>query len=76
MTVTAIHVMPDDNFEDWIVQDDRGRNLGHYPTREAAERVAHPLAQKHCSELVIHLPDGRTSRQSFAKGWFAGLFRA
>jgi Uncharacterized protein conserved in bacteria (DUF2188) len=75
MTVTAIHVMPDDNFDDWIVQDDRGRNLGHYPTKEAAECVAHPLAQKRRGELVIHLPGGRTSRQSFARGWFARLFR-
>jgi hypothetical protein len=25
--------------------------------------------------LVIHLPGGRTSRQSFAKGWVARLLR-
>ena len=74
MTVTAIHVMPDDRFDDWIVQDDSGRELGHYPTREAAELVAHPLAQQRCGDLVIHLPDGRTSRQSFAKGWLARFF--
>jgi len=75
MTVSAIHVMPDDSFDDWIVQDDRGRKLGHYPTREAAEFVAQPLAQKSGGELVIHLPDGTTSRQSSAKGWLARFFR-
>jgi hypothetical protein len=71
MTITAIHVMPDDNFDDWIVQDDSGRDFGRYPTREAAELAAYPLAQTRCGELVIHLPDGRTSRQSFATGWGA-----
>jgi len=75
MTVAAIHVMPDDSFDDWIVQDDEGRDLGHYPTREAAEIVAQPLAQRRGGELVVHLPDGRTSRQSFARRWGTGFFR-
>ena len=69
MPVAAIHIMPDDSFDDWIVQDDNGRELGHYSTREAAELFAVPLAQKRGGELVIHLPDGQTNRRSFAKRW-------
>jgi NTE family protein len=35
----AIHVVPDDNFDDWVVRNDNGHEFGHYPTREAAEPV-------------------------------------
>ena len=65
MAVAAIHVVPDDNFDDWVVRADIGQEFGHYPTREAAERVAQRL----------HLPDGKTSRTRFAKSWAARLFR-
>ena len=68
MAVAAIHVAPDDSFDDWVIQDDDGRELGHFPTREAAELVAQPLAQEQRGELVTHLPDGKTIRQSFANG--------
>jgi hypothetical protein len=30
----AIHLIPDDAFDDWVVRDDGGREIGHYPTRE------------------------------------------
>ena len=69
----AIHVVPDDGFDDWIVRDDDGREFGHYPTREEAEPVARALARKRGDELIIHLPDGRTRRESFAKGRAARL---
>lgn len=36
-TNVTLHVVPDDTFDDWFVRDDGGRELGHYPTREAAE---------------------------------------
>lgn len=75
MPVVAIHIRPDDSFDDWIVQDDSGRQLGHYSTREAAELFARPLAQKCGGELVIHLPDGQTNRQSFEKSWDGWFFR-
>ena len=74
MATAAIHVVPDDNFDDWVVRDDNGHEFGHYPTREAAELVAQAIAREHEAELVVHLPDGRMSRKSFAKGWLAGLF--
>jgi Uncharacterized protein conserved in bacteria (DUF2188) len=63
----AFHVSPDDAFDDWIVRDDGGRELGHYPTREAAELVAQDFARKHGGTVVIHLPDGRSESKSFKK---------
>ncbi len=65
MPVAAIHVIPDDSFDDWVVRDERGHELGHYPTRESAELIAEPLAQKLHGHLVVHLPDGRVSSKSF-----------
>jgi hypothetical protein len=69
MSAAAIHVVPDDNFDDWVVRDDKGHELGHYPTREAAELAAETTARECGGELVVHLPNGRTSRRKFAKGW-------
>jgi Uncharacterized protein conserved in bacteria (DUF2188) len=71
---TAIHIVPDDSFDDWVVRDEDGSELGHYPTREEAEIVGETRARKRGDELVIHLPDGRTNRKSFAKGWLARWF--
>jgi uncharacterized protein DUF2188 len=71
MATAAIRVVPDNSFDDWVVRDDNGHEFGHYPTREAAELVAQPIARKRGGELVVHFPDGRTSRKSFAKGWAA-----
>jgi hypothetical protein len=68
MAATALHIAPDECFDDWIVRDDSGRELGHYPAREAAELGAQALARKLEGEIVVHLPDGRTSRTSVTKG--------
>jgi Uncharacterized protein conserved in bacteria (DUF2188) len=73
MPAAAIQVVPDDSFEDWVVRDDDGHVFGHFPTRETAEPVAEAIARKCEADLVVHLPDGRTSRKSFAKGWLARL---
>ena len=79
MAAATIHVVPDDNFDDWIVRADVGQEFGHCPTREAAERVAQEIAQQREAELVVHLvvhlPDEKTSRTRFAKSWAARLFR-
>ena len=74
MAPAAIHIVPDDNFDDWIMRGDIGQEFGHYATREAAELAAQAIARERGAELVVHLPDGRMSRKSFAKGWLAGLF--
>ena len=68
MAAAAIHVVPDDSFDDWVVRDDNGHEFGHYPTREAAELVVQAIARKRGDELVVHLPDERTSRKIFTKG--------
>ena len=73
---TAVHVVPDDSFDDWVVRGgDVGNEYGHYSTREAAELVAQAIAREFGTDLVVHLPDGRTSRQKFAKGWLSRLLR-
>ena len=72
MANAAIHVVPDDAFDDWIVREDGGRELGHYPTREIAELVAQAVARKRGGKLVIHLPDGK-AQCKIAKGWLARL---
>lgn len=52
MAAAAIHVVPDDNFDDWVVRDHDGHEFGHYPTREVAEPAAEAIAR------------GRTGRSS------------
>jgi hypothetical protein len=34
MAAVAIHVVPDDNFDDWIVRADIGQEFGHYLTEK------------------------------------------
>jgi hypothetical protein len=34
MDTTAIYIVPDENFDDWVVRDESGHELGHYPTRK------------------------------------------
>jgi hypothetical protein len=75
MADAAIHVVPDHNFDDWIVRGDLGQEFGHYSTREAAEQVAQAIAEESEADLIVHLPDGRTTRKSFKKWWLARLFR-
>ena len=75
MAATAIHVVPNDNFDDWVVRNDNGHEIGHYPTREEAELAAQATARELQTKLVVHLPDGRRKCESFTKGWLARLFR-
>jgi hypothetical protein len=70
----AIHIVPDDAFDDWIVRDEDGQELGHFPTSETAELAAETIALERQGKLVIHRPDGTSGCRSFAKGWRARLF--
>lgn len=74
MPDAAVYVVPDANFDDWIVRTDAGDEVAHYATREAAELVAQQIAHERAIDLVVHLPDGRTTRKRFAKGWVSKLF--
>ena len=73
-TNVTLHVVPDDTFDDWIVRDDGGRELGHYPTREAAELAAEAFMRDRGGALVIHFPDGRCEHRSLQRGWLARWF--
>jgi hypothetical protein len=42
----AIHIAPDESFDDRVVPDDCRYELGHFPTRESAELAGRALAQK------------------------------
>jgi hypothetical protein len=50
MGSSAIHVVPDDSFDDWVVRSDNGEVFGHYATREEAELVAQAIARKYGDE--------------------------
>ena len=71
MDAATIYIVPDESFDDWVVRDDSGRELGHYPSRESAELVARPIARHRGGELIIRLPDGSTRCEKFTTGWAA-----
>ncbi|HZT47362.1 MAG TPA: DUF2188 domain-containing protein [Hyphomicrobiaceae bacterium] len=69
----GLHVAPGDH-DDWIVREDGGRELGHYPTQQEAEAVGRKLAQKRKAQLLIHARSGEVERLSGRRhGWFARL---
>ena len=69
MDTAAIYIVPDESFDDWVVRDEKGYELSHYPTREAAELAARPVARHRGADLIIRLPDGTTQCEKFMRGW-------
>jgi hypothetical protein len=70
----AIHVLPTQH-DGWIVREEGGRELGHYPSRQAAEAVGDKLARKRRVELLIHDRNGKVQSGSRpAKSWLGRLF--
>lgn len=67
-----IHVLPGEH-GDWIVREDGGRKLGHYPTKDAAGLVARKLAMKRRVELVVHEIGGKPHRSRPRKSWLKRL---
>jgi hypothetical protein len=65
MAIAAIHVVPDEGFDDWVVRDDSGYELGHCPTRESAELVGQAIARKLRGQFVVYPPAEQTSRTNF-----------
>jgi hypothetical protein len=57
----AIHVAPDDNFEDCVVRDNQGHEFGTMP------RVTQPIARQLATKLFNHLPDDRTTCRNLPK---------
>jgi hypothetical protein len=68
MATAVIHVVPDDSSTTGSCAATLATSSATYLTREAAERVAEAIAQQRETQLVVHLPDGRTTCRSFAKG--------
>jgi hypothetical protein len=59
---------------DWIVQEEHGREFGHYPTRQEAEAVGYKLARKRGVELIVQDERGATNRSRPRKSWWALIF--
>jgi uncharacterized circularly permuted ATP-grasp superfamily protein len=69
MSSTVRHGLPDTSPAMWVKALVERYRAGD----EDAEQVAQAIAQAREAELVVHLPDGRTNRKSFKKGWIARL---
>ena len=70
----AIHVFAIDA-SDWIVKEEGGRELGHYPSKETAQAVAYKVARKRRVDLLIHDPAGNLEKRLRpSKGWISRLF--
>ena len=65
MAASAIHVVPDDSFDDWVVRGDIGNEFGHYVTREAAELAAQAIARELETKLC---PTGEGSARVLPRG--------
>ena len=61
--------------DDWVVREDGGRELGHYPSAKAAEAVGRKLARKRRVELLIYAQGGKLQARSRpGAGWLRRLF--
>jgi hypothetical protein len=65
MAIPAIHVVPDEGFDDWVARDDSGYELDHYPTRESAELAGQAIARKLRGQFIVYLPAEQTGRTNF-----------
>jgi hypothetical protein len=74
-TQRAIHVEAKGE-RDWLVREEGGRELGHYPTRKDAEAVGHnyKLARKRAVELIVEDGRGKIQRSRPRRGLFGWLF--
>ena len=59
--------------DDWVVQEEGGRELGHYPNMESAEAVGRTLARARRVVLLVEDHKGRVKRRDF-RGLFRRLF--
>ncbi len=70
-----IHILPGQH-DDWIVKQEGGRELGHYPTRWEAEAVGYKVAHKREVELLVHDRSGAiASRSRHTRSWLSRLSR-
>jgi uncharacterized protein DUF2188 len=70
----GVHILPGDH-KDWVVKEEGGRELGHYPTEFEAEAVGEKVARKRKVELLVHNRSGAIERRSRpSRGWLSRLF--
>jgi hypothetical protein len=70
-----IHIVSGSGEQDWIVRADTGRELGHYPSREAAVAVGRKLARRDKGELLVYDAAGKLAHRSRpSKSWLGRLF--
>jgi hypothetical protein len=70
----AIHVVSVEA-SDWVVKEEGGRELGHYPSKDAAQAVAYKVARKRKVELLIHDRGGKVEKRLRpSKSWVSKLF--
>ena len=74
MAKATIRVHPKAS-DDWIVNEEGGREFGHYASRSEAERVGRMLARKRRAALIVHDQNGTVQRARPAAGFFGRLFR-
>ena len=61
--------------DDWVVKQEGGRELGHYPDKSQAKAVGLKIARKHNVELLVHSRSGAIEHRSRpSRGWFSRLF--
>jgi hypothetical protein len=72
MTLKNILVVPIGT-DDWIVREEGGRELGHYPSQQDALHVGRKLARKRRAQLLIHDHSGEPPEEHQPKGFFARL---
>jgi hypothetical protein len=59
---------------DWVVREEGGRELGHYPTRREAQEIGHKLARKRGADLLVLDENGKAQRTRPRKGWMRRIF--
>lgn len=69
-SIQVVPVRPDD----WMVREESGRELGHYPSQQEALHVARKLASTRGARLLIRDPSGEARAERAPKGIFARLF--
>jgi hypothetical protein len=59
------YVVSDVSFDDWIVRDHRGCELGRYLTGEAGDLATTAVVKMRAGEIIVHLPlEAQVSRTS------------
>ena len=73
MAGKSIQIVPV-SADDWMVREEGGRELGHYPSEQEALQVARKLAHARGADLLIQDQTGAQHSERTSNGLFARLF--